>query len=327
MGGAATARPGQRHARWLWLGGLALVAGLVFGVLLPIYSDEVVWRFAERAAIDGFDKLSADTCGPNTLAVPPWFMWPVRWFSARLNLAFADPLYVRLSGVAYALALVALLHRLAGRLMADADRRATLRALGFGLLALGVMPLLLVLSRPEQPILLCLVGALTIAAQDWRAEDDATPARAATRAGAILLLAIVALSYHMKATLLAPVFALAMLTCARGRTALVLRLLGVAALVGLTLVAAHYWAARFACPDDPVMARNITSQNISALLLAKGNLAAALTALARNANLFAYFDLATPDPRPIAPWLPRHGGGDLRADLGVGRHADRQERL
>ena len=81
-----------------------LGAAILCGMFLPVYTDEVGWRFQERAGIDGVDKMFAETCGANTLARPPFFMMPVRAYSAFFNTAFADPFFVRVSGVLYALA-------------------------------------------------------------------------------------------------------------------------------------------------------------------------------------------------------------------------------
>src|SRR4051794_24442907 len=81
---------------------LIAIASLLFGLLVPIYTDEVGWRFAARSAIDGgVDRSVAENCGPNTLAIVPLFMQPLRYASATVNLAFADPMFVRLTGVTF----------------------------------------------------------------------------------------------------------------------------------------------------------------------------------------------------------------------------------
>ena len=52
----------SRAASLVALGGL--VAMIAFGLLLPVYSDEIAWRFHERAALDGgFDVWLNDICG------------------------------------------------------------------------------------------------------------------------------------------------------------------------------------------------------------------------------------------------------------------------
>ena len=107
-----------RRTQWLALGGLLL--SVLAGMLVPVYPDEIGWRFQERAWIDGgLDIGLNDNCGPNTIARAPWFMMPVRWYSATANRIFADPLFIRLEGVACALAWIALFWVLAGRLEND----------------------------------------------------------------------------------------------------------------------------------------------------------------------------------------------------------------
>eukprot|EP01042_Synura_sphagnicola_P033440 gene33440-42940_t len=68
-----------------------------------------------------------------------------------------------------------LLHRLAllllvliARLEADRDRRMRLQALAFVLLSLGVQPFLMVMSRPEQPIMLAFSFSILLCLTRWR---------------------------------------------------------------------------------------------------------------------------------------------------------------
>ncbi|MEO7378686.1 MAG: hypothetical protein ABIV23_01305, partial [Sphingomicrobium sp.] len=282
---------------------LALTVSLLFGLLLPLYTDEVGWRCQERAAIDGVDKMFSDGCGPNTLAVPPLFMMPVRYFSAWTNLAFANPLFVRLSGVGYALLLVVLLWRLVRATTRDGDERSLVRLIMFGLLGLGMQPLLLVWSRPEQPILLCLTGALLVAARAWSEAEPASRRTVALRSLTIVALAVVALSYHLKGVLLSPVFALCLLTCGAGRATAALRWAGAVLLTTLALVAARYWVARFACPGDPLLASIYAQHNISAALINGGSPGDILRALASNASPFRYILMAAPNDAPMSSWL------------------------
>ena len=102
--------------------------GILFGLLVPIYSDEVGWRMQARSAIDGgVDRFLAEACGPNTLAHPPFFIVPLRYFSGYANLAFADPLFIRLAGVACALAWLAMLWMLIGNVSRSARERRRCR--------------------------------------------------------------------------------------------------------------------------------------------------------------------------------------------------------
>ena len=257
---------------WLRNGIVALFAlALAGGMFLPVYTDEVGWRFQERAGFDGMDKLFADGCGANTLARPPLFMMPVRYFSALLNGAFADPFYVRLSGVIYALLWTAMLLVLIRRIARPAEA-AALSLCAVGLMALGNQPLLLVMSRPEQPVLLAVTAALLLAAKGWAEGDAPTGSGTAARRSAIVLaLAGIALSYHLKGLFVVPVFAVCLFYASRGRIAR--RVQGIAglALAAITATALFYWMGRLACPDDPILREQFARNNVGAILAgAKG---------------------------------------------------------
>lgn len=292
--------------RWLPIVTPAVLAAMLLtGLMLPLYSDEVGWRLQERAGLDGVDKLYSEQCGPNTLAVPPWFMMPVRWYSAFFNSAWPTPFGVRLSGVAYALVWLVLLLALVRRLTADGQRRGQLTTLACGLMGLGVMPWLLVWSRPEQPIILSATAALLIATAPMR-EDR----RRLWAPIAILMLGIVALSYHFKALILIPLFLGAMIAAAPPRRAWGMQGLCVLALVAATKVAAHYWFARLACPGDQALAADHASQSLGLSMLSHhyGLLGWAMAPLRLIANyqLQAYVAHVAPDVTPMSNWLPPH---------------------
>lgn len=266
--------------------------GLVLAILTPVYSDEIGWRLQERGWLDGVDKLYSEQCGPSTLARPLWFMWPVRWYSAFFNTGFPDPFWVRFSGVLYALAWAGLLLALIRRMAAGAAQNRAVAVLMLGLLGLGTLPLQLVWSRPEQPILLAALGAMLVA---WNGRERLSWWRPA----AITLLAGIALSYHFKALVLVPLF----LACiAPQRSPALWRLLCAAALLGLTAASAQYWFARLSCPADAMLAAQHAGQSLHY----EGSLVKlALRALA-NDNLPAYVTLAAPDVTPMSHWLPYH---------------------
>ncbi|MGV3757222.1 MAG: hypothetical protein ACO1QS_17725, partial [Verrucomicrobiota bacterium] len=75
------------------------------------------------------DKLFLEVCGPNTLAHPPLWMMPARYYSALFNLQFPSPLYVRISGILYALAWTAMVLALVRRVAQDARNRTALSIL------------------------------------------------------------------------------------------------------------------------------------------------------------------------------------------------------
>ena len=286
-----------RAARWApWVALLALLVMLVAGMMVPVYSDEVGWRLQERAGIDGVDKLYSEQCGPGTLAVAPWFMMPVRWYSAYFNLALPDPFWVRASGVAYALVLVALMLALVWA-SARGNARRPLATLALGLLGLGTLPWLLVWSRPEQPIVLAALGSLLLALArgNWR-----------RRLGPplVLALATVALAYHFKALVLLPLFLACVAACGPVRRDWLWRLINMALMLAMTAVAARYWFARMACPGDAVLAAQHARQSLSLQVLAgsQGWLGAGLRLLG-NYNLAAYVSLAAPNATPMSNWV------------------------
>jgi hypothetical protein len=296
-----------------------VLLALVAGILLPVYTDEIGWRLQERAWLDGVDKLYSDNCGPNTLATPPFFMWPVRWYSAFFNTRFPDPLFIRLSGVAYAIAFIWLVLRLVGRIGRSGEERNVLAIIAASLMGLGVMPLLLVWSRPEQPIFLAAASAVLIASAGWRSPGNmfapfngiayspalASPATAWRRSLMILALALVALSYHFKAVLLVPAFIACIAFASRGRAALGARMVAIALLLAATASAGHYWVKRMECPMDPIVAKQHARQNLAGQLdmgtIGKGQL---VLKVLGNYKLHNYVERAAPSVDPMSSWLP-----------------------
>lgn len=288
---------------------LLFATAITAGLFLPVYSDEIGWRFQERAGFDGVDKLFSDICGPITLARPPFFMMPARYFSALFNAMLADPLYVRLSGILYALAWFALVLAFIRRVARSSTQAALLGTLAAALMALGNQPLLLVMSRPEQPVLLALTGALLLAARGWaEAGESATPAhRAWVRSVGVLMLAIVAVSYHLKGVFLVPLFAACLFYASHGRAAHPPRLIAGAALLVASGLAAHYWIARFQCPDDALLRAHFARNNFGAILTgihAARDVWPVVGKVIENISLFDYVRLAAPKALPLSYWLP-----------------------
>ena len=290
-------------ARWLHplaVGGFLL--SLAIGLLVPVYTDEIGWRFQERAAADGgFDMMFSDACGPSTIARAPWFMMPVRLFSAVANRALADPLFVRITGVICALLWAGLLWLLTVQLERDLARRAMVQALTFGLLGIGVLPFLLVLSRPEQPLIL--TATLMVLLVFLRPPAANERVLAWIKVAAIVLLASIALSYHLKGVLYAALALVCIAVCARGRATLAPRLAGMAALVALALGAAHYWVGRFRCPGDAKLAAILDRENVAALIARGGSLGHLLLRMAEGANPWRYVEQTLPFSRPMSSWI------------------------
>ena len=197
----------------------SFLLSVLSGLLLPVYTDEIGWRMQLRAGIDGgFDRMLSDICGPNTTAAPPLFMMPIRYLSGWLNLAFPDPLYVRIIGVSIALGWAFLLRALICRLAADAGQRNILIALFFALLGMGVLPIMLTMSRPDQLILLATTAAILVASLATAKAEPETQRRFAWFWPlAIAVLGVVAISSHLKGILIAPVVLVCIALAGKGK--------------------------------------------------------------------------------------------------------------
>ena len=292
----------------------SFVLSLLFGLLLPIYTDEVGWRMQLRAGMDGgIDRMISDICGPNTNAAPPLFMMPFRHVSAWLNLAFPDPLYVRIVGVGCAIVWAFLMRALIGRIAADARQRSLLRALAFALLGMGVLPLMLVMSRPDQIVLLAMTGAVLVAVV---ASQKRATGLLSTWLWplAIAALGVAAISYHLKGVLIAPLILVCIFLSGSGKRTLTARVLAMLLFTGMAVQGAHYWVERFRCPDDPVLAERLAKQNIASALATEDDWRAVTLIALIGANPNNYIMLAEARKYPMSDWLPR-GQIDNKASI------------
>ncbi len=299
----------ENGSRWPRLIELAsfgsFLLSILFGLLLPVYTDEVGWRMQERAGIDGgIDRMMNDICGPASKAVPPLFMMPFRYLSAFLNSTFPDPLYVRIAGVACAIGWAFLLRALIGRIAADERQRNLLRTLAFGLLGMGILPLMLVMSRPDQAILLAITAALFVALVAAR-RADADQRHSWLWPIAIAALGLAAVSYHLKGILIAPLILVCIFFAGLGRRTLTARILAMLLFAGLVAQGAHYWVERFRCPDDPVLAEKLAKQNIASALATEGDWRSLTMTAIIGANPNNYIMLAEARKFPMSDWLPR----------------------
>ena len=292
-----------RNLRSLRLVALAVLClSLVVAAMLPVYTDEIGWRLQMRAAIDGVDIMFNDLCGPGSLAEPAWFMWPARWFSAAANMAFADPKFVRAAGVACAAVWLGLLLLISGRVQRDPERRIASQVVVLALASLGLLPLVIVMSRPEQPVLLAITSIVLVTLLPLRAGRERVGAWA--KVATILILTAIAVSYHLKGVLYSVVALTSLAVCARGRGTLLPRVTGGIAMLALVGSAAAYWVGRFRCPGDPAFAAQLARENMAAVAAAGGNTGDLLLQALKGANPLNYVALAIPTQTPMSNWIP-----------------------
>jgi len=282
-----------------------LVVTLMAGLLVPIYTDEIAWRMMlARSSLDGgFDRGLGDQCGAGTVVMAPLFMQPMRHLSAWVALHVADPRAVRISGVGLALLWVAMFWRL-GRFLHQA-LRAPARAIGLSLLGLGVIPFLLVWSRPEQPLLIAYTGCLLIALSAQQRPAPTRPKHAWAAASGIAALGLVTLGYHPKAVVFLPITLFAAALSSRGREGQAARVAAIGLLVLCGLVASQYWTTRLSCPGNPGLAAKLAHENVASAIGARTAFGA-VDLLVRSALPWRYIKMATPpaDYAYMSGWLP-----------------------
>jgi len=282
-----------------------VVVSLLVGLLVPVYTDEIAWRMMlARSTLDGgVDRGLSDQCGPGTALAAPLFMQPIRHLSAWIAIHFPDPRAVRISGVALALVWVALFWRLTRFL--DDELRAAGRTIGLSLIGLGVLPFLLVWSRPERPLLIVYTLLLTIALKGRMTRDPTPRYQAWGWAIAVGALGLVALSYHPKAIAFMPIPLIAAAFSSRGRAARPARIAAIVVLVLCTPVASRYWGSRFACPADAGLGAMLARENVASKIDKQAPLASAQL-LAQSAVPWRYVKLAAPstDYGYMSGWLP-----------------------
>lgn len=196
--------PGRGLSVLSWLVVLSLLALLGVGLFVPLYSDEVATKFVQaRYLAEGGQMITLfPQCGAG-LARPTPLSWHPAALLFDLMYGHLTPLGLRIAGAALALAWLGVLAAWLSQAVSGA--RLLAWAAAAATLGLGVLPLTLVLTRPEQWLLLLLAGFLllpAIAARWLRAGPRwAGPAMC----GAFLLMASVFGYSHPKALFFVPV--------------------------------------------------------------------------------------------------------------------------
>lgn len=278
---------------------LAFVVTLGLSVLVPILNDEVGWKIiTTRFLRDGGRMISLfPRCGASFLTEPPWFMVPMRLIEAGIY-AHLSLLQIRVMGVLSFALWLGLVLVLLARIMGPVLSGLRLPAVLLGLISLGALPFLLVINRPEQPLLLglslLLLVPLAVPAVRPRWSD-------AVGAAGVLLVAMGLFASHPKSLIFLPLMLTSLFVLARPWT------LRVAAGAGLVLMAAQtygFWSRFNACPGDPAFGRFLAEQMVTLGGLA-GAPAATLRQMTANLLHLPYYGhvLKVPVGLPL-PWLP-----------------------
>lgn len=206
--------------RWLdglaWIGILAFAAVIGLGLLVPVYVDEVATKLVQaRFLAERGQMLSLFPQCSSGFVLPT----PTSWYPAAVLFSLLyghlQPLGLRVAGVLLLLVWLAVFVAWVFGMTADARQRLRTVAGMTALLGLGVLPLTLILARPEQWLVLLLSCFLMLAATAdrlWSRERFWLPA---VLLAAFLLLASLLNYSHPKALFFLP-FVLVAATCIFG---------------------------------------------------------------------------------------------------------------
>ena len=139
-----------------------LVLALSFGILEPIFSDELIIRMTHSRLF--YDHGNAFFCLPQCFN-EKWrisvseFNIPYNAFESIFYNLFSSPLIIRIASIIKALLLVFLFYRCALRIT---KHPVFSRAATIGVFAFGMSPLLFVLNRPEQELILVILADILL---------------------------------------------------------------------------------------------------------------------------------------------------------------------
>lgn len=221
---------------------------LLSGVFLPVYSDEVVTKFRiARLFLEGGDAVTLfPQCTATTGRAVSWMFYPVGILLSALY-AHLGPLGLRVSGVILSLAWFGLL---AYWCLAQAcDRKLALQRFT-GLVAvtsLGILPLLWVLSRPEQLLVLAILMLCLVAL--FSSKPKSASGQGAVALGVALLLSFLFYA-HPKSMFYMP-FALAAVWLTTASYHKLVRYGLILLVLVLCVQVFKYFNALGACQDAP----------------------------------------------------------------------------
>jgi hypothetical protein len=241
------------------------VASFALACFVPVYTDEIVWKIIQgRVIADGGRELSLTlepTCGPYSFAVPA-LIYPFRWLDGVLYGALASPGDVRAAGVGAALLWLLLAFVFVRDLTRGTIGGAAAAAGLVALATLGIMPFLLVISRPEQILLLGITVFLyPLLKPEGREAPPLARSLAAATGGTALVCYV--LAAHPRAFLALPLMFAFLYRVARRKA--VFAGAG-AAVAAFAVVSYRDWTQRWACAGDSAIAHLYFKINITSAL-------------------------------------------------------------
>ena len=311
-------RSGARFDRWrltLSLCAAAISAFLLSSIALarwlPIYTDEIWWKvFRSRLFLDdGYASLHGlHLCTSHASHPEPWFFLPFRLLDAWIYQDMSNPMKLRTWGIAQFLVLLVLTIWAVARILRCEGSQLAWVVLGTaGFFGLGVLPFAMVMNRPEQMTVLCLLGLVLFVVSERRS-------RVASALACVLGIGV--LAYNIRGMYFVPWVALAVWRSFRSRRAQIAILTG---LVAVSLVSYRFYSAHASCPELPAYDEFLASYRVTPSDLIRSPLAS-LGQIAENlAGATAWFSHPEFKSRYMSDWLPARSAEAMRWDRSLNR--------
>lgn len=253
---------------WFILGLLVLV--FCFGLLVPIYSDEVAIHMAKaRFLLEGGRLITLlPQCETSVTTQAP-----LTWYPAAILYSFIyalpGTLGLRLTGIALGLSYLSLLWFWIGKLFQDANSRNIVRTLVIATNGLGVLPLILILARSEQILVLSVILLCLFSTFWYTTEIDSIGVKV-VKVLSFLLLVSTFYYTHPKSLFFSPFVAVAAFYIFRkenpyAKTAIFTALI-------LTVFQSLQQAKNLDCPGAPIVSKILSQVTIDFQLLSTSGL-------------------------------------------------------
>lgn len=292
-----------RYLAWLALGSAACLLPLLLN--LPIYSDELHWKFAgSRMLIDEKLVYFFPACDKGFLLDMPWSWLPLRFIDALLYQDLSDANRLRYGGILTFGALLVAICVLLWRTLYRDTALAQILGIACAAVTIGAMPFLMVFNRPEQGVLLSLFAGTGVAAAASSAGYRPRSWQTWGLALLFVLLCWIAVTAHVKAIFLLPAMLIAAAIAVR-------RWLPMIAVVGGGGFAAfetfRIWRARTDCPESAFLGSILRNFSLSPADLQEGTRPFLRKVQINFESIPAYWDNVSFRPDYHSSWLPGSG--------------------
>lgn len=242
---------------------IALALMCVLSILLvcyPVFSDEILYKFYGRFFVDGwYIRFVQARCNDGDYVRFPVGLLPGFLAQSFLYGFLDSPFALRVHGICFAI----LIQLGIWRTFADVRLRGLWMG---GILGLGLIPLGLILSRPEQILVICLIAATWISKKHNRMSRLMATSQSWFESQLpgvlIVFLSAIAVGTHAKALFLIPFFAACVYSVTASKRMMTIIFLFFCVIV---YQATLFYTQLYDCSRDPVFAARFHSINLTFL--------------------------------------------------------------